>query len=101
MKSAGDFMEMLLTVAQAAERLQVTPYTVREHLKTGLLRGVKRGRLWRVPESALTEKAPASTVSQWEAAAERMAPIYEESLANDGELTLATTAPSEIYDYDD
>lgn len=51
-------MEMFLTVEQAAERLQVTPYTVREHLKAGLLRGIKRGRLWRVPESALGETAP-------------------------------------------
>ena len=51
-------MEVLLTVEQAAARLQVTPYTVREHLKRGLLRGIKRGRLWRVPESALVEEAP-------------------------------------------
>ncbi len=50
-------MELLLTVEQAAERLQIKPYTVREHLKRGLLRGIKRGRLWRVPESALIESS--------------------------------------------
>ena len=50
--------ETLLTVEQAAERLSVHPITVRRHLRSGLLRGVKRGRLWRVPESALVEAAP-------------------------------------------
>jgi excisionase family DNA binding protein len=49
-------MEMLLTVEQTAERLQLAPFTVREHLKSGKLRGIKRGRVWRVPESALTEE---------------------------------------------
>ena len=47
--------ETLLTVEQAAQRLSVHPITVRRHLRSGLLRGVKRGRLWRVPESALVE----------------------------------------------
>ncbi len=55
-------MEMLLTVEQTAERLQLRPATVREHLKAGKLRGVKRGRVWRVPESALLETvAPTNT----------------------------------------
>ena len=48
-------MEMLLTVEQAAERLQLHPETVRRQLKRGELRAIKRGRVWRVPESALTE----------------------------------------------
>ena len=51
-------MEMLLTVEQAAERLQVAQSTVRRLLASGDLRGIKRGRLWRIPESALTESAP-------------------------------------------
>ena len=51
-------MEMLLTVEQAAERLQLAPFTVREQLKRGKLRGIKRGRVWRVPESALFESSP-------------------------------------------
>ena len=55
--------ETLLTVEQAAERLSVHPITVRRHLRNGLLRGVKRGRLWRVPESALTEATPASAAN--------------------------------------
>lgn len=54
-------MELLLTVEQAAERLQVRPNTVRQHLSRGLLRGIKRGRQWRIPVSALTEKAPEKT----------------------------------------
>ena len=45
--------ETLLTVEQAAERLQVHPVTVRRYLRSGSLRGIKRGNLWRVPESAL------------------------------------------------
>lgn len=52
-------MEMLLTVEQAAMRLHLRPDTVRDHLARGVLRGIKRGRQWRVPESALTEPAPA------------------------------------------
>lgn len=49
-------MELLLTVEQAAERLQLAPFTVREHLKSGKLRGIKRGRVWRIPETALQEE---------------------------------------------
>lgn len=51
-------MEMLLTVEQAAERLQLHPETVRRQLKRGELRAIKRGRVWRVPESALGEATP-------------------------------------------
>ncbi len=50
-------MEMLLTVEQAAERLSLHPITVRVHLRNGKLRGVKRGSVWRIPESALLETA--------------------------------------------
>jgi excisionase family DNA binding protein len=92
-------MEMLLTVEQAATRLQVAQSTVRRLLASGELRGIKRGKLWRVPENALTESA--APASQWETAAGRAAPIYADSLANDGELTLATTAPSDFYEYGD
>lgn len=49
--------ETLLTVEQAAERLQLQPLTVRRQLRRGALRGIKRGRVWRVPESALLEPA--------------------------------------------
>jgi len=47
--------EQYLTIEEAASRLHVHPVTVRRHLKSGLLRGRKQGKLWRVPESALTE----------------------------------------------
>jgi len=47
--------EFYLTVEQAAERLQVHPVTLRRYLQTGVVRGVKRGRLWRIPESATGE----------------------------------------------
>ncbi len=50
--------ENLLTVEQAAQRLQLSPTSIRIHLRGGKLRGVKRGRAWRVPESALFEHAP-------------------------------------------
>ena len=60
----GELMEMLLTVEQAAQRLQLTPFTIREHLKSGKLRGIKRGRVWRVPESALMEEAKNAEPSQ-------------------------------------
>lgn len=41
------------TVGEVAQMLGVTPYTVREWLKNGTLDGVKMGRLWRVPISAV------------------------------------------------
>ncbi len=55
--------EMLLTVEQAAQRLQIHPTSVRRQLQRGRLRGVKRGNLWRVPESALLENTPPPTSS--------------------------------------
>jgi excisionase family DNA binding protein len=55
--------ESLLTAEQAAERLQLTPYTVRVQLRTGKLRGIKRGRTWRVPESALYEASPQAQIN--------------------------------------
>lgn len=49
--------EVFLTVEEAARRLAIAPYTVREWLKAGTLQGIKAGRLWRVPERALNELA--------------------------------------------
>jgi len=51
--------EMYLTPEQVAARLQLHPETVRRQLKSGVLRGVRRGRVWRVPESALWSTASA------------------------------------------
>ena len=49
--------EWFLTVEQVAQCLQLTPLTVRRQLQRGALRGIKRGRVWRVPESALGESS--------------------------------------------
>jgi excisionase family DNA binding protein len=92
-------MEMLLTVEQAAERLQLTAWTVREHLKSGKLRGVKRGSVWRVPEAALLETVT-PPASDWAQSAQRLSHVYADSIASGGELTAFATAPGEVYDYD-
>lgn len=47
--------EKVYTPEGAAEALLVSPKTVREWLRTGKLRGVKLGRLWRVRERDLQE----------------------------------------------
>lgn len=62
-------MEMLLTVEQAAQRLQVAQSTVRRFLANGELRGLKRGKLWRIPESALTETRDDATTAKTQASA--------------------------------
>ena len=56
-------METLLTIEQAATRLQLHRDTVRRQIKRGALRAVKRGRVWRVPESALEEVIQAPEVT--------------------------------------
>ena len=60
-------MELLLTIEQTAQRLQLHPETVRRQLVRGTLRGIKRGRSWRVPESALAEAKPENVISREEA----------------------------------
>lgn len=42
--------QILLTPEQVAQRLQVTERTVYTWLRSGRMRGVKLGRLWRVTE---------------------------------------------------
>jgi excisionase family DNA binding protein len=46
-------MSRILTVPQAAEKLQLTPDVVRDYLRTGKLPGRKVGKAWRVVESDL------------------------------------------------
>lgn len=92
-------MEMLLTVEQAATRLQVDPETIRVRLRRGAMRGVKAGKLWRVPESALTEANSKNVPDVWREAAERLSGLYATSIAENGELTAFATADAEIYDY--
>jgi excisionase family DNA binding protein len=45
--------ETLMTPEDAARRLAVSPKTLRQWLRTGRLRGVKAGRLWRLREEDL------------------------------------------------
>lgn len=52
--------DRLLTTAEAASRLRVQPYTIREWAKAGILRGFKPGKAWRFAPSdvdALLESA--------------------------------------------
>lgn len=95
-------MENLLTVEQYATRAQLHPDSVRRQLREGRLRAAKKGRVWRIFESELEADTPAKSPlrakSRWQADAERMAPVYQESLDNDGELTAITTAPGDIYE---
>jgi len=45
--------DKLLTPEQVAERLQLSPFTILEYLRTERLRGVKLDRHWRVREADL------------------------------------------------
>ena len=46
-------IKVLLTVEQAAGRLQITPYTVRRWISEGKLHAVRPGRTWRIPKESL------------------------------------------------
>jgi excisionase family DNA binding protein len=48
-------MEDLLTVEQAAAKLQISPKTLKDWLRAGRLKGVRLGKLWRVKERDLEE----------------------------------------------
>lgn len=43
----------LLTPEEVAERLRISRLTVMNHLRSGALKGIKVGRLWRISEEAL------------------------------------------------
>ncbi len=87
--------ENLLTVEQASERLQLSVWTTREHLKKGILRGMKRGRAWRVPESALTEvQPPANTSVDAESIWRQM--TSGEAGAHNAALRLLFDAPNDV-----
>ena len=92
-------MEMLLTVEQAATRLQLHPETVRRQLKRGEMRGVKRGRVWRVPESALQEAVPATdqdATTQQQAEAIWAQMISQEPGSHNAALQRLFAAPDEV-----
>lgn len=46
----------LLTVGQASEKLSVPEKTVRDWLRSGKLKGLKVGKLWRIPEVEILNK---------------------------------------------
>jgi excisionase family DNA binding protein len=48
-----EFPERYLSPNEVAQRLNVTPLTVRRWLTSGKLKGLRAGRLWRVRESDL------------------------------------------------
>ena len=86
-------MNPLLTVEQYASLTQLHPDSVRRQLRSGRLRAVKKGRVWRIPASAVHENVAISDPSrQWAAAAQQMADVYAESLAHGSELTAMTSA---------
>lgn len=45
----------LLTVNEAAERLALSPDTIRKWLRSGQIEGVKISRIWRVYENDIEE----------------------------------------------
>jgi excisionase family DNA binding protein len=51
--SEVNVMSRILTVPQAAEKLQLSPDIVREYLREGKLPGRKIGKVWRILESDL------------------------------------------------
>ena len=54
-------IEKLYTKEEAAEILSVSPLTLGNWLRAGRIRGVKLGRVWRIPASALEELAKDGT----------------------------------------
>jgi len=95
-------MESLLTVEQYASRAQLHPDSVRRQLREGRLRAIKKGRVWRIPESAMMEDSPAKRPEPkkgWTEAAMELAPIYTASIEGGGELTASSQALGDLYPY--
>src|SRR5688500_13892999 len=93
-------VEIYLTPEQVAERLQLSPITIRRQRKRAVLRGIKKGRVWRVPERAVSDnaapKASAITRNRWQQDAARMAASYERAFARVDDLTAITAAPGDF-----
>jgi excisionase family DNA binding protein len=47
--------EQLLSPEEVAERLAISPKTVRDYLREGCIKAMKVGKLWRVRESDLQQ----------------------------------------------
>ena len=45
--------DKLLTPEQAAERLQISVFTMKDYLRNGKIKGVKIANRWRIKEEAL------------------------------------------------
>lgn len=57
-------MGRILTVEQAAEKMQVKPNTIRQWLKQGKIPGRKFGRIYRIPEDELEKTTAGAQVEQ-------------------------------------
>jgi excisionase family DNA binding protein len=86
-------MELLLTVEQAATKLQCHRATIRRQIKAGRLRAVRRGGQYRIPESALYDATEGTTP-------EEQARLIAEALAvpekRAAALELLLKAPEEV-----
>lgn len=71
-------LEGFVNVKQVAEALAVKPATVRAWLRSGKLQGVRIGKDWRVPLSAVRTRANAEILDRL---AERLAALPPERLA--------------------
>ena len=47
--------EAVYTVAEVSTMLRMSPYSIREMLKLGTMKGMKVGTKWRIPQSSITE----------------------------------------------
>lgn len=54
-RGLGIVEKRLLTVNEAAERLALSPDTIRKWLRSGQIKGVKISRIWRVYENDIEE----------------------------------------------
>jgi excisionase family DNA binding protein len=52
-REVQEMPERLLTPEDVADRLQISPKTVRDMLRDGRLKGIKMGKLWRIREADL------------------------------------------------
>ncbi len=71
--------DRLLTPEEVAERLRISRFTVMNYLRSGVLKGVKVGRVWRIEEEELARfRSGAKTSSEF---AENEAPVVRDAPA--------------------
>jgi excisionase family DNA binding protein len=80
-------VERLITPEDAADRLAVSKTTILDWLRSGQLKGVKAGRLWRLRERDLAEflkePEPAREAHPVDESAEADEPVLEEADESD------------------